>query len=96
VEIVNIRLKTVGVTEKVKFEKHRERRCPPKNAAIKTQTLRVKGRPYQAVVYDRSRLEAGTKITGPALVIDPESTAFLPPGYTARVDPFLNLIIRKG
>jgi len=96
VEIVNIRLKTVGVTEKVKFEKHRERRCPPKNAAIKTQTLRVKGRPYQAVVYDRSRLAAGTKVTGPALVIDPESTAYLPPGYTARVDPFLNLIIGKG
>jgi len=96
VEIVNIRLKTVGVTEKVKFEKHRERRCPPKNVAIKTQTLLVKGRPHQAVVYDRSRLEAGTKVTGPALVIDPESTAFLPLGYTARVDPFLNLIIGKG
>ena len=96
VEIVNIRLKTVGVTEKIKFEKNRERKCPPKNAAIKTQTLRVKGRPHQAVVYDRSRLEAGTKVTGPALVIDPESTAYLPPGYTARVDPFLNLIIEKG
>jgi N-methylhydantoinase A/oxoprolinase/acetone carboxylase beta subunit len=96
VEIVNIRLKTVGVTEKIEFEKNRERRFPPKGAAIKTQTLCVKGRPHQAAVYDRSRLEAGTKITGPALVIDPESTAYLPPGYTARVDPFLNLIIRKG
>jgi N-methylhydantoinase A/oxoprolinase/acetone carboxylase beta subunit len=96
VEIVNIRLKTIGVTEKVEFEKNRERRCPPKDAAIKTQTLCVKGRPHQAAVYDRSRLRAGTKVAGPALVIDPESTAFLPPGYAARVDPFLNLIIRKG
>jgi N-methylhydantoinase A/oxoprolinase/acetone carboxylase beta subunit len=96
VEIVNIRLKTVGVTKKVEFEKNRERRCPPKDAAIKTQTLCVKGRPHQAVVYDKSRLRAGTKIAGPALVIDPESTAFLPPGYAARVDPYLNLIIGKG
>jgi N-methylhydantoinase A/oxoprolinase/acetone carboxylase beta subunit len=95
-EIVNIRLTTVGVTEKVEFKKTRERRCPPKDAAIKTQTLCVKGRPHQAVVYDKSRLRAGTKIAGPALVIDPESTAFLPPGYGARVDPYLNLIIGKG
>jgi N-methylhydantoinase A/oxoprolinase/acetone carboxylase beta subunit len=96
VEIVNIRLKTVGVTEKVELEKIRKRRCRSKNEAIKTQVLRMKGRPLQAVVYDKSRLRAGTKVAGPALIIDPESTAFLPPGYAARVDSFLNLIIGKG
>jgi len=96
VEIVNIRLKTVGVAEKVEFEKSRKQRFSPENAAIKTQVLHMKDRPFQAVVYDRSRLQAGSRVAGPALIIDPESTAFLPPGYKARVDPYLSLIIERG
>jgi N-methylhydantoinase A/oxoprolinase/acetone carboxylase beta subunit len=47
-------------------------------------------------VYDRCLLRAGNEVHGPALVIDPESTTFLPPGFTARVDPCLNLVIRKA
>ena len=96
VEIVTIRLKTVGVTEKVEFKKNREQRCPSKNAAIKMQVLHTKDRPLQCVVYERSRLRAGTTLAGPALVIDPESTTFLPPGYAARLDPLFNLIIAKS
>ena len=50
----------------------------------------------EGAVYDRSRLGPGNAVSGPALVIDPESTTFLPPGYRARVDGYLNLVIRKA
>jgi N-methylhydantoinase A len=43
-------------------------------------------------VYDRSELAAGTSLTGPAIIEERESTTVLPPGVTARVDEYANLI----
>jgi N-methylhydantoinase A/oxoprolinase/acetone carboxylase beta subunit len=43
-------------------------------------------------VYDRYELAAGTSLTGPAIIEERESTTVLPPGVTARVDEYANLI----
>jgi N-methylhydantoinase A/oxoprolinase/acetone carboxylase beta subunit len=43
-------------------------------------------------VYDRYALAAGTKLTGPAIVEERESTTVLPPGITATVDAYANLV----
>ena len=43
-------------------------------------------------VYDRYELAAGTSLTGPAIVEERESTTVLPPGVTATVDEYANLI----
>jgi N-methylhydantoinase A len=43
-------------------------------------------------VYDRYALAAGTSLTGPAIVEERESTTVLPPGVTATVDEYANLI----
>jgi N-methylhydantoinase A/oxoprolinase/acetone carboxylase beta subunit len=51
------------------------------------------GRRRRGAVYDRARLEAGAAMHGPALIVDAESTTFLPPGYLARVDAVLNIIV---
>ncbi len=47
-------------------------------------------------VYDRYRLKAGHRISGPAIVEERESTAVLGPNDVAEVDGFLNLIIDIG
>ena len=44
-------------------------------------------------VYDRYALAAGTPIAGPAIVEERESTTVLPPGATATVDDYANLIV---
>jgi N-methylhydantoinase A len=44
-------------------------------------------------VYDRYALAAGATITGPAIVEERESTTVLPPGTTAIVDTYANLIV---
>lgn len=44
-------------------------------------------------VYDRYRLAAGMVLEGPAIVEERESTAVLPPGHRAAVDPFGNLLV---
>src|SRR5213594_1537040 len=43
-------------------------------------------------VYDRYALAAGTSLTGPAIIEERESTTVLPPGVTATVDEYANLI----
>jgi len=96
VEIVNLRIKAVAVTPKIPLVKERARASLDPRAVVKRQPIitargRVEGR-----VYDRSRLSPGNAVAGPSLVIDPEATSYLPPGHSARVDGFLNLIIRPA
>jgi len=43
-------------------------------------------------VYDRYTLGAGMSLTGPAIVEERESTTVLPPGVTATVDAYANLL----
>jgi N-methylhydantoinase A len=47
-------------------------------------------------LYDRDRVAAGNRLVGPAIVEQMDATTFLPPGATAKVDPYLNLIIELG
>ena len=50
---------------------------------------------YVAVpVYDRDRLEPGHAVSGPAIIDQMDSTTLVLPGQTARVDPYLNLLIQ--
>ncbi len=44
-------------------------------------------------VYDRYALAAGAQLTGPAIVEEHESTSVLPPGTTAAVDEYANLLV---
>ncbi len=43
-------------------------------------------------VYDRYRLTPGTRITGPAIIEERESTCLITPGYQATVDTAFNVI----
>mgnify|MGYP003339707111 CR=1 FL=1 len=45
--------------------------------------LHVDGRQYRAPVWRREALDPGSRITGPALVIEPNSTIVIDPGWTA-------------
>jgi N-methylhydantoinase A/oxoprolinase/acetone carboxylase beta subunit len=96
VEIVNLRVKAVAVTPKIPVERAPLSKAIDPGAVVREQKIHT-GRAFRdGFVYDRSHLHHGHTVRGPALVIDPESTTFLPPGYGAGVDCFLNLVIRKA
>ncbi len=95
VEIVNIRLKAVGKTKKIKIKKLPSKDKDPKMALMKKQAIHYEGKTWQASVFKRALLGTGNKIKGPALIADSESTTFLPPSCTLEVDGFLNLIIQR-
>ena len=47
----------------------------------------------ETAVYDRDRLKSGATFTGPAIVEQADSTTVVPPGASANVDRFGNLVI---
>jgi N-methylhydantoinase A len=96
VEIVNLRVKAVAVTSKLRLRRAPVRGGGEAPAPLKRQPMTVGRRTVPGAVYLRERLHPGDAVPGPALVTDPESTTYLPPGCAARVDGFLNLIIQKG
>ncbi|MFQ5381362.1 MAG: hydantoinase/oxoprolinase family protein [Dehalococcoidia bacterium] len=51
------------------------------------------GREVPAGLYRRASLRAGEVFAGPAAVIQDDATTFVPPGWWAEVDGFLNLIL---
>ncbi len=96
VEIVNLRVRAVAKAPKIKLKPYSHSPEIPAAARIKKQWLYHGKEKHRVEVFDRSQLLAGNKIPGPALVVDAESTTFIPPGYAAVTDRFLNLIIEKA
>ena len=49
--------------------------------------------PEQTAVFDRESLAPGDRFDGPALVTQKDATTLVPPGWSARVDGFRNLMV---
>jgi N-methylhydantoinase A len=47
-------------------------------------------------VYDRAKLRAGNRISGPAIIEQMDATTIVPPAMTATVEPYLNLILEAA
>jgi N-methylhydantoinase A/oxoprolinase/acetone carboxylase beta subunit len=92
-EIVNVRIKADGKTRKIKLKKVIGGKTNPEKAFIKKQNIYYRRKFTASPVYERSLLEPGNKISGPALVVDYESTTFIPPEYKAEIDVYLNIIL---
>jgi N-methylhydantoinase A len=53
-------------------------------------------RPVEASIVWRPGLAAGTRIAGPAVIEEPNSTTFVPPGDDAMIDAWGNIVITLG
>lgn len=51
------------------------------------------GREKRYQLYDRARLPVGAHLADPAVVEEAESTTVLPPGVTATIDRWANLLV---
>jgi len=96
VEIVNLRVKTVGKSQRIRLLRHPLAGKDSTAAYLRTQNLVFAHKNHQAAVFDRALLRPGNEIPGPALVVDRESTTMLPPGLDLKVDHYLNLIIKRN
>jgi len=99
IEIVNIRASGVGRMHKL------ETLRPPQGGSIEAALIRkdacvfrVNGRlqSFETTFYQRALLPVGASLTGPAIVLQTDSTTVIPPAATAMVDAIGNIIIRLG
>ena len=94
VEIVNLRAIAVGkMTDPTLPEGELSEDESAEQAAIDSQQVYVEGLWQSTTIYDRSRLQPGNKIQGPAIITEFDSTTVVLPGYYANVDRFFNLLI---
>jgi len=96
VEIVNLRVKAVAITPKIPLRRGSRAASLDPRAIVRRQKILTGRGARDGAVFDRSKLGPGNALAGPALVIGPESTTFVPPGYGTVVDGYHNLIIRKA
>ncbi len=87
VEVVNARVVAVGLTKKPLFE--------PENMTQTQAAEPVHRRADGMALYERDSLPPGAAFEGPALVFQLDSTTYLAPGWSARVDGYRNLILEK-
>ncbi|MEK7831487.1 MAG: hydantoinase/oxoprolinase family protein, partial [Acidobacteriota bacterium] len=94
VEIVSVRLRAIGITDKpqLKCEKsfRRFKAKPQRETLVWLGDKRRK-----AAVFDRTELLPGATITAPAIVIEYGSTTLIPTGWRGAVDGWQNLILES-
>jgi N-methylhydantoinase A len=90
VEIVNMRLNGRGIVDKVTFN---ATLAQPHSAT----PFAEKESPLGGIMklYNRDDLKAGAVFEGEALVFQLDSTTYIPAGWSARVDGYMNLILEK-
>ena len=95
VELVNLRMSAVGLTEKPQF---REEPFQGKDPSSCLKGGRAVFLPDEAgyaevPVYDGNRMGHGHRLDGPAIVEQVNTTIFVPPGWTLSCDPFGSYVL---
>jgi N-methylhydantoinase A len=95
VEIVTLRLEAVGTVAKATLREQPEA-GPDASKAIASRRpvwLPEARDLVETPIYDRDALKPGNRFAGPAVVEQMDATTLVPPGMTAHVDRWLNLIL---
>jgi len=93
-ELVNLRAVVNGKATTVKPAVIEKGGRSAKDAVIAEHKVYVDGKDRDAKLYHRSKLKAGNRIPGPAIVLEMDSTTLILPGHTGKVDEFGNILIR--
>jgi N-methylhydantoinase A len=97
-QIIACRVEAEGLLARPRFQPHQD--AGPDAAAACTGSREVwlpeAGGWVKCPVYDRDRLTTGNRTAGPAIIEEMDATTLILPGMTARVDPYLSLILEGG
>jgi N-methylhydantoinase A len=97
-EFVTLRVVAIGQLSKPTF--HAQEPGPdattnPKGAQKGERSVYLKGDWVQALIFERSRLRAGDRVLGPAVIEQLDSTTVISPRQQATVDRHLNLVVER-
>jgi N-methylhydantoinase A len=93
IEVINLRVQAVGSVPGSRPERLTPRPSETRRPRQpRRRAIRLDGQTVEATVVDRDVLAPGGSLDGPAIVVQYDTTTFVPPGYRLTVDEWLNLI----
>ena len=94
-QVVNARVRVVRSVDKLSLRPHQvaERDASVAAADERGAWFVEAGGFTPTPVFDWSRLDAGCRLTGPAIVEGADATVVVPPGYAASVDGWRNVVL---
>ncbi|MFO0570768.1 MAG: hydantoinase/oxoprolinase family protein [Polyangiaceae bacterium] len=97
VELINVRVKSVGRVEKPALPRLPAGTADPSRAAKKPRRAYVpeRDRFEELQVFDGHALQAGNRISGPALIERTDTTIFVSAAYDARIDDYGTAIVER-
>ncbi len=94
IEIVNLRVKAIGRTDKPVFHPEPEQGPDVGAALLRVASVIFAGeQALPTPIYERTRLQPGNRLAGPAVVVQMDATTVIPPGWHAKVDGYHNLVV---
>ena len=95
VQLVTLRVEATGTVRKAELLAHPDAGPDASGAIVERRPVWLaETRDFVPTpIYARERLRPGNRFTGPAIVEQMDATTLVPPGTTARVDAYLNLIL---
>ena len=94
-EIVNVRCRATGITEKPPGQKTAVRSRTRALLPAQTMDITFYERTRKTVLYRRDRLHAGDNLSGPAIVAEYSATTLIPPDWGGRVDSYGQLLLTR-
>ena len=94
-EVVNLRLTATGETTKPPIQPLPLAGADASDAFTDQRPVVFEGETLRTDFYRREALRPGNRIAGPAIVTEFSATTVIPPNFSAVVDAYQNLILRK-
>ena len=92
-EVVNLRAIAQGPATIAKARAVERGSADASGGKVGSTSMYVDGADREASVYDRSKLLAGNRILGPAMITEMDSTTLILPDYVGEVDALGNILI---
>ena len=96
VEIVNLRLKLDLAVDKPDLQLDTATGSDLSEAQIDSVEVVFREGELETPLYQRDLISAGNRITGPALVVQMDTTTVVPPGWNGEVDGYGNLLLQMA
>ncbi|MFB4311225.1 hydantoinase/oxoprolinase family protein [Actinomadura sp. GTD37] len=93
-EVINLRVTVSGPRPEVAWRTLPEGTGDPSAALVRETEVWMDGASVPARIFERSKLRAGDVVTGPAVVVEMDSTTLVLSGHAATVHPSGSLLIR--
>lgn len=93
VEIINLRISVVGTTEKALVKRSDRAEGEPK--PVGHRNIIFRSGMAESAIYNREQLAAGHFISSPAVIESYDSTILIPPGFTAEIDEYLDVVMAR-